>query len=133
MENFVSWLRQSAIRWMIVTACLAAVADHACGANLERGARLFKACVSCHVVDNERSTFSPSLKGVVGRKAGSLQGYNYSPAMRKAGEEGLVWIAKDLSEFLSKPSRKLPGTTMRFSGLWGIEIDDLVSYLEANP
>lgn len=100
---------------------------------MQRGARLFKACVNCHVVDNERSTFGPSLKGVIGRKAGSLESYRYSPAMRKAGDEGLVWTARDLSEFLSKPSRKVPGTTMRFAGLWGFEIDDLIGYLETNP
>lgn len=133
MENLISWLCRPTIRWMIVAAFVASVADQAYAEDLQRGARLFKACVNCHVVDNERSTFGPSLKGVIGRKAGSLESYRYSPAMRKAGDEGLVWTARDLSEFLSKPSRKVPGTTMRFAGLWGFEIDDLIGYLETNP
>jgi cytochrome c len=118
---------------MIAMVWSAAFAEQGSSADLERGERVFRSCSSCHVIDSERSTFGPSLKGVVGRKAGSIKGYNYSPAMRKAGEGGLVWTANDLSEFLSKPSGKVPGNTMRFSGLWGFEINDLVGYLEANP
>ncbi|MCS4096236.1 c-type cytochrome [Rhizobium sp. BK176] len=132
MPNVDVWSGQLAIAREIATAFLALFTTQASAADLERGARLFRACANCHVVDNERSTFGPSLKGVVGRKAGGLEGYNYSPAMRKVGEDGLIWTVDDLSEFLSKPTRKVPGTTMRFSGLWGFEIVDLVGYLEAN-
>lgn len=46
-----------------------------------------------------------------GRRSRGIQLF---PAMRKAGEDGLVWTVIDLWGFLSKPSRKVSGTTIRF-------------------
>ena len=76
---------------------------------------------------------APSLKGVVGRRAAIVDDYAYSPALKKAGEDGLVWNEHELAEFLASPSRKIPGTKMRFWGLWSFEIDDLIAFLKANP
>lgn len=118
------------IAWAITAA---SVAGNGFAADADRGARTFRACSSCHIIDDTRSTFGPSLKGVVGRRAAIIDDYAYSPALKKAGEDGLVWNEHELAEFLASPSRKIPGTKMRFWGLWSFEIDDLIAFLKANP
>lgn len=86
------------------------------------------------MVDNEANRFGPTLKGVVGRRAGSVPDFKYSQAMKDAGAAGLVWDDAALAAFLSSPKRKVPGTSMRFFGLWTqSEIDDVIAYLKANP
>ncbi|MBB3595790.1 cytochrome c [Rhizobium sp. BK529] len=118
----------------IARAILAAsIAGSSFAADADRGARIFRSCASCHIVNDTRSTFGPSLKGVVGRRAAIVGDYAYSPALKKAGEDGLIWNERELAEFLASPSRKIPGTKMRFWGLWNFEIDDLIAFLKANP
>jgi cytochrome c len=114
---------------------MAAAADGADGTpDIAHGKRVFRTCISCHAADSDVNRFGPSLKGVVGRAAGSLPDYKYSQAMRDAGAAGLVWDQAALSEFLSSPKDKVPGTSMRFWGLWTqSEIDDVIAYLKANP
>jgi cytochrome c len=80
-------------------------------------------------LDQERSVFGPHLKGIIGRKAAFLPDYAYSDALRAAGEAGLVWDEQALRDFLYSPKTKVPGTKMRFWGLWREEIDDLIAYL----
>jgi len=62
MENLISWLRRLTIRWLIVAAFVASVAEQAYAEDLQRGARLFKACVNCHVVDNAGRCARPETK-----------------------------------------------------------------------
>jgi cytochrome c len=121
------------LRSLTLAVAAAAVAGNGFAADTERGARIFRACSSCHIVDDARSTFGPSLKGVVGRQAGTLADYAYSPALKSAGENGLVWNEHEMAEFLASPSKKVPGTKMRFWGLWSFEIEDLIAFLKANP
>jgi cytochrome c2 len=70
-------------------------------------------CASCHTVDpNLSSRAGPGLYGVVGRKAGSVPGYNYTDAMVKAGAAGKTWTRAELDVFLADPTRAVPGTAM---------------------
>ncbi|MCO5733991.1 cytochrome c family protein [Rhizobium sp. SSA_523] len=100
-----------------------------------KGEASFKsACASCHAIVDEANIFGPHLKGVVGRRAASIAGYAYSDAMRRAGEQGLVWDEAALSAFLSSPQKQVPGTKMRFFGFWfQSSIDDVIAYLKRNP
>lgn len=101
-------------------------------ADVAHGKRVFRACASCHVADSETNKFGPSLLGVVGRKAGAVPDYAYSDALKAAAANGLVWDEAALAAFLSSPKTKIPGTTMRFWGLWTeAEIRDVIAYLEA--
>lgn len=73
----------------------------------------------------------PHLMGVVGRPVGSVADYKYSQAMKDAGSGGMVWTEDKLREFLSSPKKTVPGTSMRFFGLWSESgIDDLIAYLK---
>ena len=96
------------------------------------GAAAFRMCASCHQVGpSARSAFGPQLNGLVGRQAGTLTDYAYSPAMRKAG---IVWSEQTLARFLRDPDATVPGTKMRF---WGIgderKIANLLAYLRQYP
>jgi cytochrome c len=109
-------------------------AAFASSADLEHGARVFETCAACHAIDSDVNKMGPHLKGVVGRAAGSVPDFRYSQSMRKAGADGLVWDETALAEFLSSPKKKVPGTSMRFWGLWfQSEIDDVIAFMKANP
>jgi len=79
-----------------------------------RGKLLFLRCASCHNIDDTASTkIGPNLKGVIGRRAGSLPGYNYSVAMRS---QTFIWDEDTLDKWLTKPAALVPGTAMAFGG-----------------
>jgi cytochrome c len=80
-----------------------------------RGRILFLRCSSCHDISSGPSPkIGPNLSGVVGRRAGSLPGYNYSPAMKA---QTFVWDSAHLDLWLQGPSALVPGTAMAFAGL----------------
>jgi cytochrome c len=74
----------------------------------------FRQCLACHSVDAGKTNFGPNLRSVVGRKAASLPGYNYSPALKKAQH---VWDVKMLDRWLTSPAKMVPGTRMPFGGV----------------
>lgn len=88
--------RTTALILLMLTAAAPVAA-----ADVERGRRIYERCSSCHVLDEERSVFAPHLKGIIGRKAASVSDYDYSKAMKTAGEAGLVWDAQALSDLVS--------------------------------
>ncbi len=80
-----------------------------------RGRILFLRCSSCHDISSGPSPkIGPNLKDVVGRRAGSLPGYSYSPAMKA---QTFVWDPEHLNLWLTSPSTLVPGTAMAFAGL----------------
>jgi cytochrome c len=77
------------------------------------GARLFQRCFACHSLDPAvRNLSGPTLFELLGRRAGSVEGFDYSPAMREAGRRGLIWDAGTLDRFLEDPEDFLPGVRM---------------------
>lgn len=78
------------------------------------GERTFAQCRACHKVEADKNGIGPSLFGVVGRKAGTATGYNYSGAMKNSG---LTWTEQTLADYLENPRKKVPGTKMTYAGL----------------
>ena len=78
------------------------------------GEQVFRKCQACHSLDPARSTVGPHLQGVIGRTAGSVEGYRYSVAMKRSG---LVWSPDVLDKFITSPSHVVHGTKMIFTGL----------------
>lgn len=74
----------------------------------------FAACASCHSTQPGKMLFGPSLAGVAGRKAGTLAGYAYSPAMKATK---INWNATTLDRWLKDPKKLVPGTRMPFLGI----------------
>lgn len=95
-----------------------------------RGQTLFAQCKICHALEAGKNGLGPSLKGVVGRKSGSAAGFTYSPAMKASG---LIWKPPVISEFLTAPMKKVPGTKMAFAGLSKPQDRaDIIAYLGKN-
>jgi len=84
-------------------------------ADIDRGAKIFKKCASCHsIAKGEAARVGPNLYGVVGRKRGSFAGFSYSEAMKAKGGN---WDSESINSFITKPKEYLPGTKMAFAGL----------------
>jgi cytochrome c oxidase assembly protein subunit 11 len=94
-------------------------------ANPVRGHQLFaQRCAGCHAP--ARNGAGPVLGGVVGRRAGSLAGYDYSPALRDAG---LAWSPENLERWLAGPKDLVPGSRMPIQVGEAADRRDLVAYL----
>ncbi|MCH9807853.1 MAG: c-type cytochrome [Alphaproteobacteria bacterium] len=86
---------------------------------VRRGAEVYQRCSACHRLGaNAQNRIGPQLNDLLGRKAGSIEGARYSPAMKQAGADGLVWSAETIDAFVADPKGYLKGTTM---GLRGVE------------
>ena len=75
---------------------------------------VFERCAACHTGKATTDGAGPSLAGVVGRKAGSLDDFRYSRALQRSG---VVWNEANLDAFLRAPDQFLPGTRMPFEGV----------------
>jgi cytochrome c len=116
-------------RTAALLALLLLMAQPASGAaDAEHGKVLFARCKICHAIEaNVRSPVGPNLHGVIGRRAGSLEGFQYSAAMK---ESGLVWDDETLAKYLRDPRGSMPGNKMAFPGIKNdAEIADLIAYL----
>lgn len=84
----------------------------------EAGEKAFRQCVACHIVQNadgetlagKNGKVGPNLFGVVGRRAGSLEGFRYRKSIVAAGEAGLVWDVENLATYLMHPTNFLKET-----------------------
>lgn len=104
----------------------------------ERGAKLFVQCSGCHQIGPEaQNRIGPHLNGIFGRRAGSLEGFDYSRSMERASGDGLTWTYQYLDAYIENPRVLLSGTRMSFRGIKN-EQDrhDVLAYLRqfsANP
>ena len=96
----------------------------------EKGSKVFNKCMACHAVD-DKNKIGPSLKGIVGRKAATVEGFKYSDAMLAKGAEGVVWDEATLATYLPDPKAFVPGTKMSFPGLKNPEdVANVIAYLK---
>ena len=99
----------------------------------EKGERAYRVCRACHQVgDGARNTLQgPALNGIVGRKAGTIDGFEYSQVNKEAGEKGLIWTEEKLTDFLKSPATFMPGNKMLFAGVKDDDGQrDIVAYLK---
>lgn len=96
----------------------------AAAADAAKGKALYAACAACHT--EKPDALGPSLKGVLGRKAGMRDDYRYSNAMKRSN---LTWDAGNLKAYILDPQAKVPGNRMPFGGMPAGDVDDVVSYL----
>lgn len=112
---------------------LAAAATVASGAALAdgdaaKGKRVFNKCKACHSLEAGKNKIGPSLAGIIGRKAGTAEGFKYSSAMQ---ESGIVWDEDHLSAYLTNPRKAIPGNKMAFAGLRReADRENLIAYLK---
>jgi cytochrome c len=115
---------------IFVAVVLLALAEGAALAqDAEAGEKVFVKCRICHQVgEAAKNLIGPTLNGLIGRKAGSVEGYSYTDANKSSG---LVWDEATLKEYLNNPKAKIPGTKMIFAGLPKEEdADNVIAYLK---
>ncbi len=84
-------------------------------ADIGKGEKVAKKCKACHTMEEGgKNGLGPNLFGILGRQAGSVEGFNYSSAM---AESGIVWDATTFNDFVLKPKNVVPGTKMSFKGI----------------
>lgn len=91
-----------------------------------RGERVFGQCRACHAIVPGQNMIGPSLHGVVGRKAGAVPGYAYSPANKASAK---VWDAETLFTYLEAPVAAIPGTRMAYVLRDPQQRADVIAYL----
>ena len=102
-------------------------------ADPKHGKVVFQRCYACHSVEQGENTLQgPNLLGVLGRRAGTVPGFEYSPALIEAGaRRRLVWTRKTLDVFLADPQLLVPGTSMSMPPLREpAERRDVIDYLD---
>jgi cytochrome c len=117
--------------WLVgtgaVVAFIAASTPLVRAADAEKGKVVFEQCAACHSLGEAGDYDGPTLKGVVGRKAGSLDDYRYSAAMKRSD---VVWDASTLDKYITDPQAFIPGNRMAFAGISDkTQRDDLIAYL----
>jgi cytochrome c len=108
---------------------LAGSATAALAADPAAGQQIFRAqCSICHSVAPGVNSIGPTLFGVVGRLAGSVPGFQYTPEHKKLG---VTWDAATLDKYLTNPRAMVPDTTMIYAGLKDdVERANLIAYLQ---
>jgi len=91
-----------------------------------RGKDIFeRRCTGCHAMEQDRE--GPRLRGVFGRTSGTVAGFDYSPALKKAQ---VVWNENTLEQWLADPDALVPGNNMEFHVAKAQERRDLIRFLK---
>ncbi len=116
---------------MVLAATLLglAVTNFASAASEDDGARAFRPCAACHSLEPGQHLTGPSLAGLFGRKAGTIDGFTrYSSALEDAD---VVWNEETLDTWLANPQALIPGNLMGFPGIEDQRVrDDLIAFLK---
>ena len=106
----------------------------------ESGKKVFRKCAACHVIDSAANKLGPSLKGILGRTAGSVDGFKYSKAFQAANDMGLKWTDDAVKAFVADPKDFVKDkigadkgrTRMAFPGLRKEQdVEDLLAFMKA--
>ena len=115
------------IRILLAASLLFICTNQATAADATLGAERFKLmCATCHATDPAQKKMGPHLKGIVGRKAGAVEGFSYSAALKNAG---WTWDAAKLEAYLADPKKTAPGTTMMMGAGNAADRADIIAYL----
>jgi cytochrome c len=115
---------------LLVMAGIVVMASAGAGAaqDLGAGETSFRKCTPCHDIGpTAKVKLGPPLNGLDGRKAGTYEGFNYSPANKNSG---ITWDHDAFAKYIKNPMQAMPGTRMAFVGIRNDkEIEDLWAYL----
>src|SRR5262245_9474893 len=122
-------MRRLALIAALVAPMATSMATTATAADVENGKAIWNKCRACHMIgENAKNMVGPVLNGLFGRKAGSIEGFNYSEANKSSG---ITWDEATFREYIKNPKAKIPNTKMVFAGISDdADIDDLIAYLK---
>ena len=102
---------------LIILAFMAFAVPSLAG-DIEKGAKVYKKCVSCHQIgEGATHRIGPQLNGILGRGIAALADYRYSKAMKKYATQNPKWNEATLTAYLGNPRKVVAGTKMSFAGL----------------
>jgi cytochrome c len=108
-------MKEFVMKALVIAAVMVAAAGSASAQDLAAGENSFKKCLPCHRVGPEaKNLVGPVLNGLDGRKAGTVEGYNYTDANKNSG---ITWDEATFKEYITDPRAKIPGTKMVFAGI----------------
>jgi cytochrome c len=115
--------------WIAIVATALVARNASAAGNPDSGARVFRACAACHSLEAGHHMTGPSLANIVGRKAGTVEGFSrYSPALKSSN---VVWDEAALDAWLKNPQALVQGNRMPFAGIQDAQARaDLIAYLE---
>jgi cytochrome c2 len=115
---------------VVVSAIALAIVQAAPQADPSAGQGVFsQKCASCHTAtpDLAHGLLGPNLVGVVGRTAGTMEGWDFSPALK---ESKVTWTEENLNKWLTDSTAFAPGTQMELKVPSRIEREDVIAYLK---
>ena len=116
------------MRLALALSLLAFAATPALAADVAAGEKVFTKCMQCHRIGIGATNFyGPVLNGLIGRRSGTVPGYDYSVALKQSK---VLWNYASLSKYLRNPQHTLPGAEMTFKGLQDQkDIDNVIAYI----
>ena len=113
----------------LVVGLMASSGNAQADGDVAKGKTVFKKCAICHSVEKGKNKIGPSLFGIFGTKAGDVEGFRFSPAMKKSG---LTWDEATLDKYLTNPRKVVKGTRMVFAGLRSKkDRENVIAYLKS--
>jgi len=95
------------VRFLLIAVMFAATTLSARALDAAAGEKSFNKCRACHQVgETAKNTVGPMLNGLLGRKSGTVEGYNYSDANKNSG---ITWDKTTFAEYIKDPKAKIPG------------------------
>src|SRR6516162_3500429 len=122
--------RRKTMRTLVIAAIVVAASTGTALAQDAAGEQVFKRlCSPCHDIGPEAKVkLGPPLNAVDGRKAGTFEGFNHSPANKSSG---ITWNEQAFDKYIRAPMQEMPGTRMAFVGIKNDkDIGDLWAYLK---
>jgi cytochrome c len=115
--------------WVIAGVLVVASTGAALAQDVAAGEQSFNKCRPCHDVGEEaKIKLGPPLNGLNGRKAGIVEGFNYSDANKASG---ITWNTATFKQYITNPAAMVPGTRMAFGGIKDdTEIANLWAYVD---
>src|SRR6187549_1978539 len=116
-------------RFVFVALLAVAGAGEASAQDAAAGEKVFGVCKACHQIgETAKNNVGPQLNGIIGRKSGTVAGYNYTAANK---DSGITWDEATFREYIKDPKAKIPGTKMIYAGLKDEQrTNDLLAYLK---
>lgn len=111
-----------------VVAIALLVAPAFAAGDTAKGEKVFAKCKACHTTEAGKNRVGPTLAGVFGRTAGTVEGFKFSDAMKGSG---IVWSDETIAQYLEAPKTFIPGNKMAFPGLkQPADRDDVIAFLK---
>jgi cytochrome c len=118
------------LKWIVAAGLVMALPAVASAQDVDAGKSVFNKCRACHDIgEGAKNKVGPQLNNIIGRKAGSVEGFNYSDALKNSG---IVWDEANLDAYVADPKGKIPGNKMVFVGIKD-EADrkNLIAYMKS--